>query len=75
VTELTGVQREIVEILHKNGTPLTRANYVGLIWNDDPPKDWGAEEEAALPDFLQGAPDHRAFSYRKAVDGELERAP
>jgi hypothetical protein len=70
---MTRSQREVIEIICRFGEPLTRAAYIGVIWNDEPPADWDAEEEADLPRFLQGAPDDQTFDCARALAGEYDR--
>jgi hypothetical protein len=69
---MTRSQREVIEIIRRSGEPLTRAAYIGVIWNE-PPTDWGAKEEAYLPRFLRGAPDDRAFDCARALAGEYDQ--
>ena len=35
----------------------------------EPPVPWGADEEADLPEFLQGADDKEVFDYDTALSG------
>ena len=70
---MTRSQREVIEIIRRLGEPLTRAAYIGVIWNHEPPADWDAEEEADMPRFLQGAPDGQTFDCARALAGEYDR--
>jgi len=62
-------QRQIIVAMRKLGVPLTRTAYIGAAWNDEPPIPWGADEEADLPEFLQGADDKQVFDYDTALSG------
>jgi hypothetical protein len=42
-----------VEYLDKHGVPITRENYLNVAYLGDPPKELGAEQEAALPEELR----------------------
>ena len=44
-------------MLEAAGEPVTRENYIGANWNDDPPDPWTPEDEAELPEFLQDKED------------------
>jgi hypothetical protein len=71
---LTPGQIGVIEVLRYAGEPLTRANYIGVAWNDElSPAELDGEAEAELPDFLQGADDDRVFDYDKALAGEYDR--
>jgi hypothetical protein len=73
-TMMTRGQRELIELLRYCGAPLTRENYIGVAWNDEPPADWGAEEEGDLPEFLQGQDDDRVFDVDLALAGVYDDA-
>ena len=60
-------ERGIIEAMLAYGGPLSRKEYIGVAWNDEPSEDLGAKCEADLPDFLQGAEDHQVFDYETAL--------
>jgi hypothetical protein len=66
---MTRAQREVIEIIRLSGEPLTRAAFVGVWWNDEPPEPMGAEEESDLPSFLQGQDDDKVFDVDLALEG------
>jgi hypothetical protein len=45
-------QHPLVRTMKKHGIPVTRENFIGLNWLDQP-KEWTAEHEAELPEHLQ----------------------
>ena len=42
-----------LDYMVRNGIKLTRANYLSIAYLGDVPEPLGAEEEAAIPEFLQ----------------------
>jgi len=46
---------DFMQMMHEAGVPLTRENYLDLIYFGDVPEELSAEEEADLPEmFRQG---------------------
>ena len=43
----------VLDYMVREGIKLTRANYLSVAYMGDPPELLGAEEEAAIPEFLQ----------------------
>lgn len=53
-TNLSGAQRDVLDLLRKHGLAETRENYIRLTLGHDPTDDeWGPELEGQLPDHLQ----------------------
>jgi hypothetical protein len=43
----------VVRALKACDIAVTRENYIKLIYGDEPPEYWGAEQERQLPEYLQ----------------------
>jgi hypothetical protein len=43
----------VVRALRACNLEVTRANYIRLVYGDEPPENWGAEQEGHLPEYLQ----------------------
>lgn len=55
---------ELLDLMISNNVPITRENYLKLMFFDDPPP-WSAEYENEIPYFLQNW-ETKSFGARKA---------
>jgi len=47
------IQRGLLEMMKDEGIPLTRENYLELIYGDNLPEELSPEQEAELPEMFQ----------------------